>query len=73
MSMIDTNPGNGYGPFGSTSQTAGPNRFEEERAMHDNPRPTEAEQELAQTGRMDEEEEQRSGYAPAENADEDEE
>ena len=40
--------------------------------MHDNPRATEEEQELAQTERMDEEEEQRSGYAPAEAADEDE-
>ena len=39
--------------------------------MHDNPRATEEEQELAQTERMDEEEEQRS-YAPAEGADEDE-
>jgi hypothetical protein len=38
--------------------------------MHDNPRATEEEQELAQTGRMDEEEEQRSGYAPAEDEDE---
>jgi hypothetical protein len=37
--------------------------------MHENPRPTEEEQELAQTDRMDEEEEQRSGYAPAEEAD----
>jgi hypothetical protein len=46
--------------------------FEEERAMHDNPRPTEEEQELAQSDRMDEEEEQRSGYAPAEAADDDE-
>ena len=33
--------------------------------MHDNPRATEEEQELAQTDRMDEEEEQRN-YAPAE-------
>jgi hypothetical protein len=41
--------------------------------MHDDPRPTEEEQELTQTARMDEEEEQRSGYAPAEAADEDEE
>ena len=41
--------------------------------MHDNPRATEEEQELAQTERMDEEEEQRSGYAPAEAGDEDEE
>jgi hypothetical protein len=41
--------------------------------MHDNPRATEEEQELAQTDRMDAEEEQRSGYAPAETADEDEE
>jgi hypothetical protein len=40
--------------------------------MHDNPRPTEEEQELAQTGRMDEDEEQRSGYAPAKDGDEDE-
>jgi hypothetical protein len=71
--MIDTNPGNGYGPFGSTSRAAGPKRFQEERGMHDNPQPNEEEQELTQTGRMDEEEEQRSGYAPAEAADEDEE
>ena len=41
--------------------------------MHDNPRPNEEEQELAQTERMDEEEEQRSGYAPNEAADGDEE
>ncbi len=41
--------------------------------MHEDPRPTEEEQELTQTERMDEEEEQRSGYAPAETADEDEE
>jgi len=40
--------------------------------MHDNPRATEEEQELSQTGHMDEEEEQRSGYAPAEAADGDE-
>ena len=39
--------------------------------MHDNPRPTEEEQELAQTERMDDEEQQRS-YAPAEATDEDE-
>jgi hypothetical protein len=38
--------------------------------MHDNPRASEEEQELAQTGRMDEEEEQRSGYAPATDEDE---
>jgi hypothetical protein len=69
--MIDTMRGNGYGPFGSTSRTAGPKRFEEDSAMHDNPRPTEEEQELAQTGRMDEEEEQRSGYASPDAADED--
>lgn len=36
--------------------------------MHDNPRATEEEQELAQTERMDEEEQQRS-YAPAEATD----
>ena len=41
--------------------------------MHEDPRPTEEEQELTQTERMDEEEEQRSGYAPAEAADGDEE
>jgi hypothetical protein len=41
--------------------------------VHDNPRANEDEQELAQTDRMDEEEEQRSGYAPAEAADEQEE
>ena len=40
--------------------------------MHDNPRATDEEQELAQTDRMDEEEEQRSGYAPTEAADEEE-
>jgi hypothetical protein len=68
--MIDTKADNAYGPFGSTFRTAGPKRFEEESAMHDNPRANEDEQELAQTGRMDEEEEQRSGYAPAEAADE---
>jgi hypothetical protein len=28
--MIDTKRGIGYGPFGSTSQMAGPNRFQEE-------------------------------------------
>ena len=38
--------------------------------MHDNPRASDEEQELAQTERMDEEEEQRSGYAPNEAADE---
>jgi hypothetical protein len=37
--------------------------------MHENPEATENEQELAQTDRMDEEEEQRSGYAPADEAD----
>jgi hypothetical protein len=41
--------------------------------MHDNPRPTEKEQELAQTERMDEEEQQRGGTALPEAADEDEE
>lgn len=39
--------------------------------MHENPEATETEQELAQTDRMDEEEEQRSGYAPADDADDD--
>ena len=70
--MIDTKPDIGYGPFGSTFRTAGPNRKREERAMHENPRPNEEEQELTQTGRMDEEEDQQSGYAPPEAADEDE-
>jgi hypothetical protein len=41
--------------------------------MHENPRPTEEEQELAQTDRMDEEEEQRGPYAHPEPPDEDEE
>jgi hypothetical protein len=71
IGIIDTQPDIGYGPFGSTSQTAGPNQ-DKETAMHDNPRANEEEQELAQTERMDEEEEQRSGYAPAEAADDDE-
>jgi hypothetical protein len=70
--MIDAIPGNAYGPFGSTSRAAGPKRFEGGEAMHDNPGPTEEEEELAQTGRMDEEEDQRGGYAPPEAADEDE-
>jgi hypothetical protein len=37
--------------------------------MHDNPRATDEEQELAQTKRMEEEEAQRSPYAPASNPD----
>ncbi len=37
--------------------------------MHENPEATDEEQELAQTDRMDEDEEQASGYAPAEEAD----
>jgi len=46
--------------------------------MHENPDATESaatekEQELAQTDRMDEEEEQRSGYAPADASEEGEE
>jgi hypothetical protein len=71
--MIGTKTDNGYGPFGSTSRTAGPKAISGGMSVHENPRPTEEEQELAQTERMDEEEEQRSGYAPAEAADEDEE
>ena len=47
--------------------------FDKEAPMHDNPRANEDEQELTQTERMDEEEEQRSGYAPSEAADGDEE
>jgi hypothetical protein len=73
MRMIDTKSDNAYGPFGSTSRTDGPKRFQEDRAMHDNPRATEEEQELAQTERMDEEEDQRGGSPPTEAADEDEE
>ena len=69
--MIDTKPDSAYGPFGSTFRTAGPNQLKGEREMHDNPRATEEEQELAQTDRMDEEEEL-SSYAPAESTDEDE-
>jgi len=69
--MIDTKPDNAYGPFGSTFRTAGPNQLKGCQLMHDNPRATEEEQELAQTDRMDEEEEQRS-HAPAESTDEDE-
>jgi hypothetical protein len=72
VGIIDTILGIGYGPFGSTSRTAGPNR-NREAAMHDNLRANEEEQELTQTRRMDEEEEQRSGYAPSEAADDEEE
>jgi hypothetical protein len=39
--------------------------------MHDNPRATEEEQELAQTDRMHEEEEQRGGPSPARDRDDD--
>jgi hypothetical protein len=49
----------------NSSGTGGP--------VHDNPRPTDEEQELAQTERMDQEEDQRSGYAPPEEADAEEE
>jgi hypothetical protein len=72
VGIIGTKSGIGYGPFGSTSRTAGPNQ-NKEADMHDNPRANEEEQELTQTGRMDEEEEQRSGYAPPDAADEEEE
>jgi hypothetical protein len=58
--------GTAYVPFGSTSRPAGPTGGGE---MHDNPEATEEEQELAQTELMDEDEEQASGYAPAEAAD----
>ena len=60
-------------PMGRSAQLRGRtdlSDFHEEVAVHDNPRATEDEQELAQTGRMDEEEQQRSGYAPAEDEDE---
>jgi hypothetical protein len=70
--MIDTKPDNAYGPFGSTFRPAGPNPLSEEGSMHDNPRATEEEQELAQTDRMDEEEEQRGGNATPDSADQDE-
>lgn len=36
--------------------------------MHDNPRPTEEEQELAQTERLDEEEDMRGGQSPDDQA-----
>jgi hypothetical protein len=71
--MIDTKSDNAYGPFGSTSRTDGPNPFCKEDEMHDNPEATEEEQELTQTERMHEEEDQRSGYAPTEASEEDEE
>lgn len=41
--------------------------------MHDNPRATDEEQELAQTKRMEEEEAQRSALAPASDPDADDE
>jgi hypothetical protein len=41
--------------------------------MHDNPRPTEEEHELAQTERLDDEEEMRGGQSPREQAEDDEE
>ena len=69
--MIDTKTDNAYGPFGSTSRTDGPKRFQEDSAMHDNPGATEEEQELSQTERMHEEEEQRGAQAPDETADQD--
>jgi hypothetical protein len=68
--MIDTKPDNAYGPFGSTSRTAGPKRLRRIE-MHDNPGATDEEQELSQTERMHDEEQQRS-YSPAEATDEDE-
>ena len=40
--------------------------------MHDNPRASDKEQELAQTDRMNEEEEQRGGNARPDSADRDE-
>lgn len=40
--------------------------------MHDNPEPTEEEQELAQTERLEEEEQQRGGQAPRDTGDQDE-
>lgn len=40
--------------------------------MHENPRATEEEQELAQTERLDEEEKMRGGNASPEDADEEE-
>jgi hypothetical protein len=72
--MIDAKSDNAYGPFGSTSRAAGPKRFEGgEPEAREPARPTEEEQELAQTERMDEEEEQRGLYAHPEALDEDEE
>ena len=63
-------------PMGRSAQLCGRpdlSEFHEEAAVHDNPRATEEEQELAQTRRMDEEEDQRGGHTPAEMVDEDEE
>ncbi|MFZ0341326.1 MAG: cyclic nucleotide-binding domain-containing protein [Gaiellaceae bacterium] len=42
--MIDTKPDNAYGPFGSTSRTTGPKRFQEDRAI---PRRAATQHELA--------------------------
>ncbi|HZD87215.1 MAG TPA: hypothetical protein VE088_04345 [Gaiellaceae bacterium] len=40
--------------------------------MHDNPRPTEEEQELAQTERLEEEEDMRGGQSPGDQAQDEE-
>jgi hypothetical protein len=65
--IIDAISGTGYGPFGSTSRTAGPTTGGD---LYENPEATENEQELAQTDFMEEDEEQRSGYAPADETNE---
>ena len=55
--------------MGRSAQLSGRLDLTEEEHVHDNPRATEEEQEQAQTGRMVEEEEQRSGYASPDDAD----
>jgi hypothetical protein len=59
--------------MGRSAQLRGRPDLTKEDELHDNPHPSEEEQELTQTERMNEEEEQRSGYAPAEAADGDDE
>jgi hypothetical protein len=58
--------GNAYGPFGSTSRTAGPTTGGD---MNEEPEATAEEQELDQGELGEEDEEQASAYAPAEEAD----
>ena len=62
-------------PMGRSAQLSGRpdlTRYKKEGSMHDNPRASDEEQELAQTDRMDEEEEQRGGNARPDSAEQDE-